>query len=118
MAYNNTVILTGNMGSEAKIIEQDRKEFATFSIATVDSYQDDNEQWIQKDSIWLEVLVFASRIIQQVKSLKKGTRLELSGALSYRSFSTLLEDGRTVTKKEASVIVHKVALKPLVKRSA
>lgn len=118
MAYNNTIILTGNMGAEAKIVEQDGKTFAAFSIATTDSYLDDNEQWVQKDTRWHNVLVFFPHVIQQIKSLKKGTRLELTGSLSYRSFSTILEDGREVTKNEASVIAHKVELKPLVKKPA
>lgn len=118
MAYNNTITLTGNLGSEAKIVEQDGKEFAVFSIATADSYQDDNEQWVQKETIWHDVLVFSPYVLQQVKSLKKGTRIELTGALSYRDFQVVLEDGLRVTKKEASVIAYQVELKPLPRKRA
>lgn len=117
MAYNNTVTLTGNMGSEAKIIEQDDTTFAVFSLATADSYLDENEQWVQKDTIWHNVLVFSPLVIEQVKSLKQGTRLELIGFLSYRPFKTILDDGRTVIKKEASVIAQKVEMKPLPKKN-
>lgn len=116
--YNNTVALTGNMGAEAKIIEQEGKTFATFSLATADSYLDDNEQWVQKETIWHKVLVFSPHVVQQVKSLKKGTRVQVYGSLSYQEFQAILEDGRTVTKKEASVVIHKVELKPLPKKTA
>ena len=42
MAINNTVTLIGNMGDEAHIIETDTTTFAAVSIATADTYQDDN----------------------------------------------------------------------------
>lgn len=117
MAYNQTVTLTGNMGAEAQIIEQEGKPFASFSIATTDSYQDKTEQWQQKETVWHDVLVFSPHVLQQVKSLKKGTRIELVGSLSYRQFPCVLEDGRTIQKKEATIIGHKLELKPLVKKS-
>ena len=45
MAINNTTLLTGNMGSEARIIETEENRFAAFSLATTDSYKDENDQW-------------------------------------------------------------------------
>lgn len=117
MAYNNTVTLTGDLGQEARILEQDGKPFAACSLATSDSYKDDKEQWVQKETIWHDVLVFAPPIVQQIKSLKQGTRVTVTGSLSYRPFITKLDDGRSVNKKEATIIAHKVELKPLVKKS-
>lgn len=82
MAINNTAILTGNMGSEAKIIENGDKTFATFSLATTDSYQNENEEWVQKDTVWHDVLVFNPKVIEQVKAFKKGTRIKVTGSIT------------------------------------
>ena len=116
MAYNQTVTLIGNLGDEAQIIEQDGKQFAAFSIATTDSYLDQNEQWQQKSPVWHRVLSFNPYVIEKVKRLMKGTRLEIVGSLSYRPFETMLEDGRVVKKMEATIIAGKADLKPLPKK--
>ncbi len=116
MALNNTATLTGNMGSEAKIIETGNKPFATFSLATTDSYKNENEEWVQKDTIWHDILVFSPKVIEQVKAFKKGTRITITGSISYRPFETTLEDGRTVKKNEASIIAGKIEMAPLAKK--
>lgn len=118
MTYNNTATLTGNMGSEAEIIETDGKLMAAFSMATTDSFKDENDQWQQNETVWHKVLSFNPTVIELVRSLKKGTRLEVVGPISYRPFSTVLDDGRMVTKKEACIIGRKVTQKPLVKSPA
>ena len=119
MAYNNTVILTGNMGSEARIIEQeDGKRFAAFSLATADSYQDENGQWVEKETVWHNLIAFSPQVIEHLKNLKKGTRLKVTGSLSYRPFETQGEDGKAITRKEASIITGKVEQAPLVKKAS
>ena len=117
MVYNNTVILTGNLGSEANIYNQNERPFATVSMATVDSYKDANDNWVQRDSIWHSIIAFRPTVINQLKSLKKGTRVKITGALSYRPFAVTLEDGKTVTKHDVSIIANKLELVPLVKKS-
>lgn len=116
MAINNTAILTGNMGSEARIIETEGNRFAAFSLATTDSYKDDNDQWHEKETVWHNILVFNPKVIEMVKSLKKGTRLQITGALSYRPFEVVNGDGEVFTKKEASIVAGKVEQAPLVKK--
>ncbi len=116
MAYNNSVILTGNLGTEARIIEQDGTTFVAVSMATADSYKDEAEQWVQKETIWHNILAFSPHVVQQLKAIKQGTRIQVHGSLSYKEFPFVLEDGRTVNKKEVSIIAHKVELKPLVKK--
>ena len=116
--FNNTVKLTGNIGIEARIIEQENgTRFASLSIATTDSYKDADEHWQQKETVWHRVLVFNPQVIEVLKSLKTGTRIELDGSLSYRPFNTVLDDGRSIQKQEVTIIAHKVTLKPLVKKS-
>ncbi len=118
MAYNNTVTLIGNLGSEVKIIEGENKTFASVSIATTDSYQDDNENWVQKEPVWHNLISFSPRVIANLKTFKKGARIKVTGSLSYRSFQTKLEDGKLVNKQEASIIVYKIELATLVKKTS
>ncbi|MCB0855296.1 MAG: single-stranded DNA-binding protein, partial [Bacteroidetes bacterium] len=79
------------------------------------------EVWQEKELVWHNILVFNPRVIEMVKRLKKGTRLTLTGALSYRPFKTSVIDSTTgelkdVTKMEASVIAGNLELAPLVKK--
>lgn len=117
MALNNVVILTGNIGGEARILEQKGKAFAAFSIATQDSYKDENEEYQTKAAIWHNVLVFSPKLVELTKAFKKGTRLEVTGSLSYREFSHKPKGGKTIKKREASIIARKIEPKPLVKTS-
>lgn len=116
MAYNNTVTLTGNMGSEARIIETEENRFAAFSLATTDSYKDEAGEWHDKETIWHSILVFNPVVIEVVKNLKKGTRLKITGSLSYRPFEVMNGEGEVITKKEASILAAKVEQAPLVKK--
>ena len=119
MAINNNVTLIGNMGSDARIqkISKDDREFAALSLATTDSYQNEAEEWIDKETLWHNILAFSPTAIAMLKSLKKGTRIKVEGSLSYRPYDVLTGEGEVITKKEASIIVRKVELAPLVKRS-
>lgn len=116
MSINNTVTLIGNMGSEARIIETEENRFAAFSIATTDSYKTEAGEWQEKDTIWHNVLVFNPKVIEIVKNLKTGTRIEVTGALSYRPFEVVSGDNEVITKKEASIIAGKIEQAPLVKK--
>ena len=117
MAINNTVKLTGNLGSEATIIDNDGKNFAAFSIATTDSYKDkETEEWKDKETVWHDVIVFNPKIIEEVKALKKGSRVEIIGSLSYREFN-IKDDDKNIKKKEAKIIVNMLELAPLVRKA-
>ena len=119
MALNNLVTLIGNMGSEVRILESnaDAKEFAAVSIATADSYQNDAGEWIEKETIWHNVVAFSPAVMEILKNLKKGTRVKIEGALSYRPYDVQIADGEVVTKKEASIVARRVEQAPLVKKN-
>jgi len=119
MAINNNVTLIGNMGSEVRIetSNKDGKEFAAVSLATTDSYQNDAEEWIEKDTVWHNVVAFSPAVIAIMKNLKKGTRIKVEGSLSYRPYDVQDGDGVVITKKEASIIARRVEQAPLVKKS-
>lgn len=116
MSINNTVTLIGNMGSEARIIETEESRFAAFSIATTDSYKTEAGEWQNKETIWHNILAFNPVVIEVVKNLKKGTRLKITGSLSYRPFEVVNGEGEVITKMEASIIAGKVEHAPLVKK--
>ena len=85
-------------------------------IATTDSYKDkETEEWKDKETIWHDILVFNPNLIQQIKDYKKGTRLKITGSLSYRDFK-ISDNGKEIKKKEASIIATKVEQAPLVKK--
>ena len=119
MANNNTVTLIGNMGSEARIYaDKEDKEFVAVSIATTDSYKDDNDQWHDKEPVWHSVMAFSPSVAAILKTLKKGARIKIEGTLSYRPFDVINGDGEVITKKEASIIARRVEQAPLVKKSS
>ena len=113
MSFNNTVTLIGNMGFEAKIIAQHGKNFAAVSLATTDQYKDETGDWVSKETLWHNVLVFNPRVIEELKALKKGTRIKVTGELSYRSFEVSDDEGNQFQKQEASVVAKKIELAPL-----
>ena len=118
MAYNNTVKLVGNLGAEAKVIEGGSKKFATLRLATTDSYKDkETEEWKDKAAIWHDVIVFSPTLIEEAKAFKKGVRLQIDGSISYREFLIRI-DGKEVTKREASILAHKIQQAPLVKKQS
>jgi single-strand DNA-binding protein len=116
MAINNTVKLTGNLGSEAKFIEKEGNSFAVFSLATTDSYKEkDSEEWKEKETVWHDIIVFNPHLIEEVKSLKKGTRIEIVGSLSYKEH-TFNDNGKEFKRREAKIIANKLEQAPLVKK--
>jgi single-strand DNA-binding protein len=105
---NNRVELTGFLGQDAKLIEQEGKKFVALSIATTDSYKDDSGQWHEKETIWHNVLVFRPTAIQFSEKLKKGDKVELVGSLSYKPFKD--ENGNT--HNQAAIIAGFVQHQP------
>ena len=119
MATNNMVTLIGNIGDEARIhLDKDGKEFAGLSVATTDSYQNDKEEWIDKDTVWHNVLAFSPSVVAILKTLKKGSRIKLEGYNSYTPFDVMNGDGEMITKRECAVIARRVEQAPLVKKSS
>lgn len=106
----NKVILRGRLGTKPKTYEgkKDKKLFATFSLATQQSYKDKNDQWQQKATIWHNnMLVFNPKLVDLVKTFNKGALLKVTGSLNYKKFSSRIK-GKTVKKDEVSIIVHSI----------
>ncbi len=114
MSKNNHVELTGNMGSEARIIGTEEKStMAAFSLATQDSYKDKEDKWGNKEAIWHNVLCFNPVEIEKLKNLKTGTRIKVFGSLSYKEMEAIVREGQKVTIKEAAIVGSKIELAPL-----
>lgn len=105
------------MGSEARVKEEKGKTMAAFSLATTDSYKDENQEWQNKETVWHNILAFNPRIVKIIEGMKKGARITVEGTLAYRPFSTVTDEGKEVTKNEASIIIEKVEPAPLWKKS-
>ncbi|MCB0525756.1 MAG: single-stranded DNA-binding protein [Saprospiraceae bacterium] len=118
MAINNTVTLIGNTGDDARIVAAGETRFASLSLATTDSYKDKDDTWQNKETVWHKLIAFSPKMIETLKSFKKGTRLKITGSLSYRDFEVQGEDGGAITKREASIIVRDAEQAPLVKKDA
>jgi single-stranded DNA-binding protein len=63
------------------------------------------------------VVAFNPRVIEEMKSLKTGTRIKVTGSLTYRPFEVVDGNGQVITKKEASVIAGKIELAALPKKA-
>lgn len=114
MSKNNHVQLTGNTGSEARIIElAEKSTMAAFSLATQDSYKDKEDKWVNKESVWHNVLCFKREEIEKLKNLKTGTRIKVIGSLSYKEMDAIVRDGQKVTIKEAAIVASTIELAPL-----
>ena len=114
MSKNNQVKLIGNLGSDVRITVKEAFIMASFSLATTDSYKDENDKWQQKKPVWHNVLVFHEKVIEVAKTLKKGTRITVEGTISYKPFEVNLPSGNG-TKREASIIAGSIIETPLFK---
>lgn len=117
MSKNNEVKLTGNFVKEARIIEKDAKEFAAFSLATTDSYKDD-EGWHDKEPVFHNNVIAFNKIAMGVaKSLKAGSRVEINGSISYRRKEHEGKNRTKIITNEATIIAETIEQKPLWKKS-
>lgn len=113
MSANNQVILTGHLGAAPKYIASDKRPFVAFSLATQDRYLDKDNNWQSKATAWHQVLVFGKSLIDVAQKLEKGSRIKLTGSLSYKSFEALQEGRDPIKKQEATIIAETIEPVPL-----
>lgn len=85
----NKVILVGNVGGTPEIKStQDGKKFATFSVATSESWKDKITGEKKDQTEWHRVVVFAERTAEVVeKYVKKGSKLYIEGSIKTRKWT-------------------------------
>ncbi len=110
---NNKVTLIGHLGGDPAIIEKDDKLFAAFSMATTESYKDKEDNWQNKEPVWHRIICFSNNTVELARAFKKGARVEVTGALSYRPFEIKQRGKKPVKKQEATVIAYNVEARPL-----
>lgn len=112
---NNYAVLTGNLGAEPEVYETDEgRAFVSLTIYTQSSYLDkDANEWVSLPSIPHNVISFKPWVIADLQQFKKGARIKIKGEIQYRPFQVILEDGSTVTKREATIFAERVELAAL-----
>ena len=101
----NKVTLIGHAGKdpEMRTVPNTNKEVATFSLATSDSWKDKQTGEYKSKTEWHSIVVWNEHLVGVVKrSIKKGTRLYIEGALNYRKW----QDKNGVDRISAEVVLQ------------
>jgi len=114
MSRSNEITLIGYTGTDAEVFQdRNNKLFAAFSLATHDSYKDKQGEWRQRKAVWHRILTFSPSLIEKMKDIKKGTRVEVGGSMSYKPLPVKLDNEKNIKVRIASVIARSITPKPL-----
>ena len=102
----NRVQLIGNIGKEPEVKSFDSgKTKASFSLATSESYKDQNGKKVQ-DTQWHQSVAWGNTATYIENYLEKGNRIAVDGKLVHRSYND--KDG--TTKYITEVLVNEILL--------
>ena len=97
----NKVILVGNVGQAPEVrATPNGKRMATISIATSERYKDRSGERKEKTE-WHRVVVFGDLVDDVDKSVKKGSKLYIEGAMQTRKW----KDKKGVERYTTEVLV-------------
>ena len=84
----NRASLIGHVGQDIAIKQsKNNKQFATFSLATSESWKDKQSGELKSESQWHRVTIFNDKLIEVAKKhAKKGARLFIEGTIKYRKY--------------------------------
>ena len=83
----NSIRLIGNLGQNPELKETaNGKKLAKFSIATNESYRDENGKEV-KETMWHNLIVWGKQADTVAKYLKKGSEVAIEGKLSNRNYT-------------------------------
>lgn len=98
MNLRNRVQLIGNVGADPKITNaKSGKKFATFSIATNESYTNDQGDKVT-DTEWHSAIVWGKLADIVEKYVTKGKEVALEGKLQHRSYEDKAGEKKYVTE--------------------
>jgi single-strand DNA-binding protein len=101
---NNSVRLTGFLGSSPEIKEtKNRKKFAKLNLATT-SYHKNNEGERVTETTWHQILLWDKQAELAEKYLDKGSKISLEGRLTNRYYTD--KDG--VKRLATEIIVNEI----------
>jgi len=101
-SLRNSIRLIGNLGQNPEVKETTNgKKLAKFSIATNESYRDENGKEV-KETMWHNLTVWGKQADIAAKYLKKGSEVAIEGKLSNRNYT----DKEGVKRYVTEIIVN------------
>ncbi len=100
----NRATLIGNLGRDPEIRRlENGTAVGKFSIATNESYKDNNGEW-QTLTEWHEIVVWRSLAEQAERQLKKGSLAFIEGKITHRKYTDKNGIERTTTEIVANTL--------------
>ena len=113
MKSNNFLMLEGRLTRDLEVKQSDKGfTFGRTALAVNDSYKDSNGQWVNRETMFVDVLVSGERANYLKDVFKKGRLVNLRGEL--RAGSYLGKDGQK--RLSVSIKVDSYSLVEIVKR--
>ena len=110
MARNNLVTLTGNLCDEPEFNQITGKTpYVEIRIATTDSYQDEQGNWNEQETVYHKIRFFGRMAIAHARYYSTGQRVTIKGSLRY--FKVASHDGKGYNV--ATLIGKKIEPAPL-----
>ncbi len=98
----NRVILIGNLGKDPEIKKlENGSTVGKFSVATNEYYRDNNNE-LQQQTEWHDVVVWRQLADQAEKILRKGALVYIEGKIAHRKYTDKNGVERTLTEIAAS----------------
>ncbi len=98
----NRVILIGNLGKDPEIKKlENGSTVGKFSVATNEYYRDNNNE-LQQQTEWHDVVVWRQLAEQAEKILRKGALVYIEGKIAHRKYTDKNGVERTLTEIAAS----------------
>lgn len=105
----NLAILIGNLGADPEVRTlQDGSQVATISVATSETWRDRNTGERREKTEWHRVTVFGGSASYVAKFFKKGTKVEVHGAIRTRKWQDQSGQDRYTTEVVVSGFSSKV----------
>lgn len=106
MAGETTLTIVGNLTNDPELrFTPGGAAVANFTVAsTPRSYDKASGKWIDQDALFMRCAIWRQAAENVAESLKKGTRVVVTGRLKQRSFETREGDKRTVIELEVDEI--------------
>lgn len=100
----NRATLIGFVGQDAEVKQsKNDKQFATFSLATSDSWKDRQTGETKRETQWHNIKVFNDKLVELVReNAKKGARVLVEGKVKYRKY----KDKAGVEKSTADIEIE------------
>lgn len=105
----NKVELKGNVGQDPKIMNvENGGTVIRFSLATHENYKNKEGEW-KEETMWHNVVAWASKGMPDFATIKKGTFIELTGKIRYAKFKNQAGEDKTIAEILALKIVVPLA---------